>query len=348
LTEFIFISVQFVSTGDFPGSEETTRVLLTENVRKVFVTGAAGFIGSHVVDTLLAEGYQVTGYDNLSSGKMARIEHHLGKEGFQFIRGDLLDLDTLKKAMSQHDLVWHLAANTDIPGGYVNTDIDLKNCVIGTYNTVEAMRQNEIVPIIFSSTGAIYGESCRKESVTENTGPLLPLSLYAAGKIGSEGFISAYCSLFNLRGWLFRFGNVIGARMAHGVIYDFIQKLRRNPAELEILGDGRQEKNYFLVEECISGMAHAFKNAKLSEEKPCDLFNLGTDSITKVTRIAQVIIEEMGLSDVKIHFTGGERGWPGDQPQVHILSNRMHEMGWYTKHTSDEAVLIAVRRLLRD
>ena len=323
-------------------------MLLTDDVRKVFVTGAAGFIGSHVVDTLLADGYEVTAYDNLSSGKMSRIEHNLGKEGFAFVQADLLDFEALKNAMAKHDLIWHLAANTDIPGGFVNTDIDLKNCVIGTYNTVEAMRQNEIIPIIFSSTGAIYGESCRREAVTENTGPLLPLSLYAAGKIGSEGFISAYCSLFNLRGWMFRFGNVIGARMGHGVLYDFIQKLRRNPKELEILGDGRQEKNYFLVEECIGGMSYAFKNAKLTADKPCDLFNLGTDSISKVTSIAQVIIEEMGLSDVKIHFTGGERGWPGDQPQVHILSNRMHELGWYTQRTSDEAVRIAVRRLLEN
>jgi UDP-glucose 4-epimerase len=323
-------------------------VLLTDNIKKVFVTGGAGFIGSHVVDTLLSEGYEVTAYDNLSSGKLGLIKHNLDKQGFQFVQGDLLDFDALKKAMAKHDLVWHLAANTDIPGGYVNTDIDLKNCAIGTYNTVEAMRQNEIVPIIFSSTGAIYGESCRREAVTENIGPLLPLSLYAAGKIASEGFISAYCSLFNLRGWMFRFGNVIGARMGHGVIYDFVEKLRRNPNELEILGDGAQEKNYFLVEECINGMAHAFKNAVLSADKPCDLFNLGTDSTTKVTTIAQVVIEEMGLTDVKIRFTGGERGWPGDQPQVHILSNRMHEMGWYTQHTSDEAVRIAVRRLVKN
>ena len=322
--------------------------LLNENIRKIFVTGAAGFIGSHVVDALLADGYEVTAYDNLSSGKMSRIEHNLGKDGFRFIQANLLDFDALKNAMVDHDLVWHLAANTDIPGGFVNTDIDLKNCVIGTYNTVEAMRQNEIASIIFSSTGAIYGESCRREAVTENIGPLLPLSLYAAGKIGSEAFISAYCSLFNLRGWMFRFGNVVGGRMGHGVIFDFVQKLRRNPKELEILGDGRQEKNYFLVEECIEGMAYAFKNAKLTNEKPCDLFNLGTDSTTKVTTIANVVIEEMGLTDVEIFFTGGERGWPGDQPQVHILSNRMHELGWSTRHTSDEAVRIAVRRLLND
>jgi UDP-glucose 4-epimerase len=296
----------------------------------------------------MADGYQVAVYDNCSSGNTRWIEHHFGKDCFGFIQGDLLDFDTLKRAMAGHDLVWHLAANTDIPGGYTNTDIDLKNCVIGTYNTVEAMRQNGIQPILFASTGAIYGELCRTQAISENAGPLLPLSLYAAGKLSSEAFISAYCSLFDLRSYIFRFGNVIGRRMRHGVIYDFIQKLRRNPKELEILGDGHQEKNYFLVEECIEGMAHAFKYAVLTPQKPCDIFNLGTDSVTKVTTIAQIVIEEMGLKDVKIYFTGGERGWPGDQPQVHIVSNKMHELGWYAKHTSDEAVRIAVRRMLED
>lgn len=323
-------------------------MLLDQAIRRVLVTGGAGFIGSHLVDMLMAEGHSVAVYDNLSSGKKKWIAHHFGRDSFQFVEGDLLDLDTLQRSMAGHDLVWHLAANTDIPGGYTNTDIDLKNCVIGTYNTVEAMRQNGLQRILFSSTGAIYGEICRTQATSENAGPLLPLSLYAAGKLSSEAFISGYCSLFDLRGWIFRFGNAIGSRMGHGVIYDFIQKLRRNPEELEILGDGRQEKNYFLVEECIEGMAHAFKHAALTTEKPCDIFNLGADSVTKVTTIAQIVIDEMGLKDVKIHFTGGERGWPGDQPQVHIVSKKMHEMGWYAKHTSDEAVRIAVQRMLRD
>jgi UDP-glucose 4-epimerase len=323
-------------------------MLLTENIRRVFVTGGAGFIGSHVVDLLLSEGYQVTAFDNLSSGNLRWIDDHSGKKEFRFVRGDLLDFISLENAMLGHDLVWHLAANTDIPGGYTTTDIDLRNCVIGTYNVVEAMRRNKIQPILFSSTGAIYGDLCKTNATTENAGPILPLSLYAAGKSSCEGFIAAYCSLFGLRAWMFRFGNVVGSRMGHGAIVDFVQKLRRDPAELEILGDGHQEKNYFLVEECIGGMAFAFRNAAMSEDKPCDIFNLGTDSITKVTTIAQVVIEEMALKNVKIRFTGGEAGWPGDQPQVHILSDKMHRLGWYTEHTSDEAVRIAAKRVLLD
>lgn len=323
-------------------------MLLSENIKKVFVTGGAGFIGSHVTDLLLENGYQVTVYDNLSSGKKRWIEHHHGHEKFNFIHADLLDLDSLEKEMKGHDLVWHLAANTDIPGGYTNTDMDLKNCVIGTYNVLESMRRNSIYPIIFSSSGSIYGDLCKTTATTENAGPILPLSLYAAGKSSCEGFISGYCSLFGLRGWIFRFGNVIGGRMGHGAIYDFVQKLRKNPTELEILGDGRQEKNYFLVEECIDGMIYALNNIALDDKKPCDIFNLGTDSISKVTTIAQIVIEEMDLKDVKIRFSGGETGWPGDQPQVHILSDKMHEKGWYAKHSSDEAVRIATKRVLLD
>lgn len=323
-------------------------MLLTPAIRSVFVTGAAGFIGSHVVDALLMQGYRVTAYDNLSSGRMRWMEHHLSDARFSFVKADLLDLDRLVAALAGHDLVWHLAANTDIPGGVERTDLDLKHCVIGTSNVLEAMRRTGVREMLFASTGAVYGELCRDVASAEDAGPLLPLSLYAAGKIGSEMFISAYCHLFDLRAWMFRFGNVIGSRMGHGVIFDFVQKLRADPRELEILGDGRQEKNYFLVEECIDGMGFAYRQVPMSGATPCDVFNLGTDSTTKVTTIAQTIIEEMGLSDVRIRFTGGERGWPGDQPRVHLSVEKMRRLGWQAKLTSDEAVRQAAQRLLRD
>ena len=323
-------------------------MLLPKHIKKIFITGGAGFIGSHVVDTLLKDGYQVTIFDNLSTGEKSWIEKHLDNYNFKFIQGDILNLDHLEKSIRGNDLVWHLAANTNIPKGFTHTHIDIENNVIGSYNVLESMRLNNIQPILFSSTGAVYGDLCKVNSVTENVGPILPVSLYGASKLGCEGFISAYCSLFDLRAWMFRFGNVIGSRMKRGAIYDFIKKLNKNPNELEILGDGRQEKNYFLVEECIDGMIYALKNAKLTKEKPCDIFNLGTDSITKVTTIAQLIIDEMELKNVNTYFTGGEFGWEGDQPQVHILSNKMHELGWYAKHTSDEAIKIAIKRLLKE
>ena len=181
---------------------------------------------------------------------------------------------------------------------------------------------------------------------SEADGPLLPVSTYAAGKIGSEAFISAFCSLYGLRAWMFRFGNVIGARMTHGVIFDFIEKLRQNPKELFIRGDGKQEKNYFLVEECIDGMAYAYRNIPMTEDKPCDVFNLGTALVSRVVDIAQIVKEEMGLPDARVVVEGTKRAWPGDQPKVHITVDRMRQLGWTAKLTSDQAVRIAVRRML--
>ena len=180
----------------------------------------------------LQQGYQVTVYDNLSNGRREFIQHHFGKPTFKFVEADILDCDQLVPAIEGHDLVWHLAANTDIIGGVDHPRRDLRDCVMGTVNVLDAMRQTGVKPIIFSSTGAVYGELCHDVATSEADGPLLPVSTYAAGKIGSEAFISAFCSLYGLRGWMFRFGNVIGARMTHGVIFDFIEKLRQNPKEL--------------------------------------------------------------------------------------------------------------------
>ena len=288
----------------------------------------------------------MTVYDNLSNGRREFLDSHFGKPGFRFVEADVLDEERLRAEMRGHDLVWHLAANTDIIGGVEQPRRDLRDCVMGAFAVVEAMRHHGIRPILFSSTGAVYGELCRDTPTSESSGPLLPVSTYAAGKIGSEAFLSAFCSLYGLRGWMFRFGNVIGARMTHGVIFDFIRKLRDNPLELLIRGDGRQEKNYFLVEECIGGMAFAFRNIPMTEEKQCDVFNLGTDSISRVVDIAEIVKQEMGLPDARVVIEGTRRAWPGDQPRVHITVDRMRERGWQAKRTSDEAVRIAVRRML--
>ncbi len=185
--------------------------LLGDGVQKVFLTGGAGFIGSHVVDMLIPQGYSVTAYDNLSNGRHEFIEHHLGTPGFRFVQADILDEDRLGDEMQGHDLVWHLAANTDIIGGVEQPRRDLRDCVMGTFNVLEAMRRTAIASIIFSSTGAVYGDLCREVARSESDGPLLAMFTYAAGKIGSEAFISAFCNLYGLKGWMFRFGNVIGA-----------------------------------------------------------------------------------------------------------------------------------------
>jgi UDP-glucose 4-epimerase len=316
--------------------------------KKHFVTGGAGFIGSHLVDRLLKERKMVTVYDNLSLAPIDNIKHNFKNKNFKFIKGDLLNFKKLRIAMKGHDVIWHLAANTDIPGGNKITDLDLKNCVIGTWNVLEAMRKNGIDKILFTSTACVYGDAGKKTILSENYGPLLPINLYGAGKLSGEGFVSAYSHLFGIKAWIFRFGNVVGDRMDHGVIFDFIQKLKKNPKELEILGNGEQEKPFFLVEDCIEGMFHAFNYAKFeNQELQCDVFNLGAETYTKIKKVAQIVTEEMGLKNVKFKFTGGERGWKGDAPIVHFSIKKMKKIGWQPRYTSDEAVRIAARRILK-
>jgi UDP-glucose 4-epimerase len=309
---------------------------------RYLLTGGAGFIGSHWVERLLREGNTVTVYDNLVSGNLRWLEPFQADEAFTFVHADLLDLDRLKEATQGQDIVVHLGANTDIVLGNNKTDTDLNNCTIGTYNLLEAMRAHGVRQLLFASSATVFGDSPTIPT-SESVGPLLPISLYGAGKLACEGLISAYCHLFDIQAWIFRFGNVIGARMSHGVIYDFIHKLRGDPAEMEILGNGKQRKNYFLVEDCIDGMMFAFQRAR---EKPCNVFNLGCDSTVTVDEIAQIVAEEMGLKNVRFRHTGGERGWPGDAPVVIFDVGNMGRLGWEATHTSAQAVRIATARLL--
>ncbi|HMP88830.1 MAG TPA: NAD-dependent epimerase/dehydratase family protein [Kiritimatiellia bacterium] len=319
--------------------------LLGDSIQRVYLTGGAGFIGSHIVDRLLADGYHVTVVDNLSNGRREFVEPHFGNHAFKFIEADLMNDSLVRESMKGHDLVWHLAANTDIIGSHAKPRRDLNDCAIVTFNVLDAMRENGIQPILFASTGAVYGELCVDNPVTEDAGPLLPISTYAAGKIASEAFISSFSQLYGVRGWMFRFGNVVGGRMTHGVIYDFINRLRANPEELLILGDGTQQKNYFLVEECINGMAWSFLNIPMTEEKPADIFNLGTTTITKVLDIASIVVEEMGINPV-IKIQGAKRAWPGDQPKVNFKVDKMTARGWVTRYSSNESIRHAVRRML--
>jgi len=311
--------------------------------KRWFVTGGAGFIGSHVIDLLVSAGCKVTVYDNLSLSTDQYLAEYIRDGKVTFHKKDLLDLEAVTQAMAGHDIVWHLAGNTDIPSGFTKRRIDLDNAVIATHNILEAMTKVGVTDILFSSTGAVYGESIQGE-FSEASGPLIPLSLYGSGKIAAEAFISAYCNLFGIRAWIFRFGNVIGERTNHGIIYDFIAKLKNDSKVLTVLGTGKGEKNYFLVEECIHGMLYTYH--KMSDGPFPVLVNLGTDSTSKIMEIAQIIIEEMGLENVSYEFTGTARGWPGDQPVVLLDTTKVHDLGWYAKRTSDEAVREATRRLL--
>jgi UDP-glucose 4-epimerase len=310
---------------------------------RFFVAGGAGFIGSHLVDRLMADGHEVTVYDNLSSGKLEFISQHLGNGRFRFVQADLLDLYTLCREITGHRVVFHLAANPEAREGIQHTDLDLRVGTIATYNVLEAMRRNKVKDIVFASSGTVYGETPVKP-IPEDYGPLLPISLYGASKLACEGLISAFCGTFGMRAWVFRFANVGGGRTTHGVIYDFIHKLNRNPKELEILGDGTQEKPYLLVDDCIDGILFAWQHA----QEQVNVFNLGCPSSTNVDAIARMLVEEMGLKGVEFHHTGGDRGWPGDVPQVRYDVTKMTKLGWKARYTSDEAVREAIRRILRE
>jgi len=309
--------------------------------KKHFVTGGAGFIGSHLVDKLIGNGNKVTVYDNFASGYKKNIKHHLSNKNFKLVKGNLLNFRRLKETMRNHDIVWHLGANTDIRKGNKVTDLDLKNCTLATWNVLEAMRQLKIKNIVFTSTSTVYGDVGNKYMV-ESMGPLLPICLYGAGKLACEGLISAYSYLFGIRGLIFRFGNVVGSRMDHGVILDFINKLKKNPKELLILGNGKQQKNFFLVEDCVDGMITVLKKSKAQ----CDVYNLGNSSFTTIKKVADIVVKEMRLNKARYKYTGGKGGWKGDVPIDRYNVEKAKKLGWQPRYAPAQAVRIAARRLL--
>jgi UDP-glucose 4-epimerase len=308
---------------------------------KAFITGGAGFIGSHLVDTLLKNNYSVTVYDNLSSGDKSFIQHHLKQKEFTFIQADLLNRKRVKKELQGHDVVFHLAANPHVRLGETQTDLDLNQGIIATYNVLEGMRQNHIKKIVFSSSSVVYGETT-EPSLPETYGPTLPISMYGAGKLGAEGLISAFCGTFDFQTWMYRFANVVGVRGTHGVIVDFIEKLRKNPHELEILGDGRQCKPYLYISDCVDGILFGYHHSN----QKMNLFNLSCDTTTTVSRIAEMVTQEMGLTNVSFKYTGGVRGWKGDVPRFELDAGKMNKIGWKATLTSDEAVRKAIKDVL--
>ncbi|UCE45672.1 MAG: NAD-dependent epimerase/dehydratase family protein [Methanobacteriota archaeon] len=307
------------------------------------VTGGAGFIGSALVDKLVADGEPVAVYDNLSNGSESFISQHFGKPDFKFIKADVLDFERLLKEMDGHSVVWHLAANPDIRKGTESSRMDLEQNTLATYNVLEAARKTDIDSVVFSSTSTIYGRASVLPT-PEDYGPCLPISLYGASKLACEGLLSAYAELYGVKGWIYRFANIVGDRSTHGILYDLVEKLNRNPAELEVLGDGNQKKSYLLVEECVDGMMFGFENAK----DKLNYFNLGSEDQITVRRIVEVLIEETGLKDVQLKYTGGESGWAGDVPKQLLSTKKMTELGWTPSHSSEEAIREAARITVRE
>ena len=307
------------------------------------VTGGAGFIGSHLVDALVEQGKEVRVLDNFSSGREEFLSHHEGSEAVEVCRGDLLDRDEVMSAMEGIETVHHLAANPDIRLGIEVTDTDLRQGTMATYNVLEAMRLSEVGRISFASSSAVYGEAGVMPT-PEDYGPVMPISLYGASKLASEALITAWAGTFGAQGYIHRFANIVGPRGTHGVIFDFIHKLKRDPRRLEVLGDGNQEKSYMSAKDCVHSMLHVIG---LGEEGTA-LNNLGTGDTCSVSRIAEIVIEESGLEGVSIDYTGGRRGWAGDVPKTYLDVTKLLGTGFEPTAMSEQAVRDTARVLISE
>ena len=308
---------------------------------RALVTGGAGFIGSHLIDRLVDRGNEVVVLDNLSSGKSSFLSHHAEK--VKLVNVDITSLDDIIGHFEGIDFVYHLAANPDIRLGTKITDTDLRQGTIATYNVLESMRIHNVKNIAFASSSVVYGEGAPLPT-PENYGPCLPISLYGASKLAGEGLISSWCGTFGHKAWIFRFANIIGARGTHGVIFDFIHKLKKTPDNLEVLGNGRQEKSYMEVGDCVDAILHCIEKF----DESINLVNLGSVDTASVTNIAEVVIKETGFTDAKISYTGGDRGWAGDIPRAMLAIEKLRASGFEPTYTSVESIRHTAKILIEE
>lgn len=306
----------------------------------IFVAGGAGFIGSHLIDSLLAEGHSVVCADKLIMGKQ-NIAHLEDNPSFKFYDYELADQELVDRIFAENriDVVYHLAANSDIQKGGKEPSIDFNDTLLTTRALLEGMRKSDVKKMFFASTSAVYGEILDVD-LTETTGGLMPVSYYGGAKLASEALISSYVSMCDMSAVIFRFPNVIGPRLTHGAVFDFIRKLRKNPAELEILGNGTQCKPYIYVLDLVEAIMKLTQGFEPGEV----VYNISVNGQgTTVTHIAEIVVEELGLSDVEFKYTGGDRGWKGDVPRFSYDIRKVLATGWAPKHTSDEAVRQTVK-----
>ncbi len=315
---------------------------------KCLVSGAAGFIGSHLVDQLLARGATVLGFDNMKLGRRENLAQALANPRFTFAELDANDVAGVGRLVGEHskdrpfDVAWHMAANSDIRAGVADPEVDLSCTFLTTHNLLKVMRAHGIPQLAFASTSAIYG--VLPGLMREDAGPLFPISNYGAMKLASEAAISAALEAYLKRVWIFRFPNVVGNRSTHGVIYDFAQKLKRNPAELEVLGDGSQEKPYFHVSDLLEAML--FITDRATDRLNC--FNIGTaETATTVRYIAETVVKRQAPA-AQIRYTGGNRGWVGDVPKFNYSIEKLQSLGWSPRLTSSEAVDRAVEEIVAE
>jgi len=300
---------------------------------RAFVTGAAGFIGSTLVDRLLEDGHDVVGFDNFSTGQEQFTAGALRHPRYRLVRADLLDLEAIRAAMAGSEVVFHLAANADVRFGTDHPRRDLEQNAIATWNVLEAMRTQDVRRIAFSSTGSVYGEATIIPTPEDCPFPV-QTSLYGASKVAAEGLVQAYCEGFGIKSCIFRFVSIMGERYTHGHVFDFYKQLLDHPGQLRVLGDGTQRKSYLYVQDCVDAILLAMERAST----PVSIFNLGTDEYCQVTQSIQWICERLGLHP-KLEFTGGDRGWIGDNPFIFLDCARMRALGWRPKLTIQQSVI---------
>lgn len=307
---------------------------------RCLVTGGAGFIGSHLVDHLLSRGHFVKVYDNLSGGNYDFIKHHENNKRFSFTKADLKDLKTLIKETRGIEMVYHLAANSDISKGILDPSIDFSQTTQNTFTLLQAMKKNKINKLFYTSGSGVYGD-VGATYTKESYGPLIPVSMYGATKLSAEAMIFAFSNFFDIQVWVLRPANIIGPRLTHGVVFDFIKRLKKNPSKLKILGDGMQSKSYLYVLDVIRGIDIVTKKAT----QKINIFNIASNSFINVNSIADVIVSEMNIRP-KRSWTGGKIGWKGDVAKVRIDNGKITKLGWKPKYDSKNAIKKTVRVIL--
>jgi UDP-glucose 4-epimerase len=311
-------------------------------MKRAFVTGGLGFIGSHLVDRLLQDEWQVVVLDNLHTGHRSNLGHQKGNPRLKVIRGDLRNLETVSKCSRGCDAVFHFAAHALMRVSLRDHRADLEHNIVGTLNVLESMVANNVKDFVFASTSALYGEA--EVTPTPETYSGIQTSLYGAAKLAGEGYASAFAEFSPIKVWAFRFGTVLGERCRRGAIWDFTHKLLENPSELEVLGNGKQSKDYMSVKDCIDGVMLGYERSS----DRVNIFNLGLQEQTTVNELADLVIEEMGLSNVRKKYTGGVRGWVGDNPVVYLSTEKIRGLGWKPKLSPAEAIRLTAKWTLRE
>jgi UDP-glucose 4-epimerase len=313
---------------------------MNENT-KILVTGGAGFIGSHMIDFLLKNKKNIVFcVDDLSNGSKSNIRHHFDNPHFTFFNFDVNNTEKFQKIFQKNKIerVYHFAANSDINLGSERIETDLKKTFLTTFNLLSSMKDNGTKEIIFASSSAIYGEI--DGLLSEDKGPLFPISLYGAAKLASEGYISAFCENFGMKAWIVRFPNVVGWRLTHGVIYDFLGKIEKDRSELKILGDGTQAKPYLFIDDLIK----AINCIQERTDEKVNCFNVAANSTTTVDRIVEIVINKTDCKGINISYSGGDRGWIGDVPKFNYETSKINDLGWEPTMSSDEAVNLSVEK----